>query len=291
MPFPSGDPDYTERFVLLRSGLRVRTVERGDELAPPVLLIPGWGCSAYSYRHTMPALAAAGFRAIAAELKGEGFSDKPPSPSEYTRESLVAHVLEIIDALGADRIALVGHSMAGGIAVLVALEAPARVARMVLIAPTNLGSLRLVRFARPLLPAALHGIAPYFAVRPLFWVLLRTVYGDLSKPTSRDMDEYLAPSNDPAFARSQHSLLREYDWSAIDAERLGELRVLTLLIHGTRDRFVMRDGMERLARLVPFVETHVVEGAGHSVQEEAPELVNAAIVKFLLAHGAQLAAR
>ncbi|MFN2397192.1 MAG: alpha/beta fold hydrolase [Gemmatimonadaceae bacterium] len=293
MPFPSGDPKYTERSLVLRSGLRVRTVESVGELAPAplVLLLPGWGCSAYSYRHALPALAAAGFRAVAAELKGAGFSDKPSSPSEYTRESLVAQVMDIIDELGADRLSLVGHSMGGGIAVRVALEAPTRMTRLVLIAPTNLGGLRLIRFARPLLPAALRRIAPYIAVRPLFWVLLRAVYGDLSKPTRNDVDEYHAPSKDPAFARAQHSLLREYDWTPIDDGVLSQLQVPTLLIYGTRDRFVMRDGMERLVRLAPFVKTHIVAGAGHSLPEEAPALVNPLIVKFLLAQNSDLAAR
>ena len=91
--FPAGDSAYRVKFPRLRSGIKVRAVERGDPEAPPVLMIHGWGCSAYIYRFNMPAVAGAGFRAIAIDLKGHGLSDKPQGKSEYTIDSLIDHLV------------------------------------------------------------------------------------------------------------------------------------------------------------------------------------------------------
>jgi len=91
--FPAGDPAYRVSFPRLRSGIRIRAVERGDPDSPAVLLVHGWGCSAYVFRFTMPALAAAGFRVISIDLKGHGLSDKPQRPEEYTIDALVDRAL------------------------------------------------------------------------------------------------------------------------------------------------------------------------------------------------------
>ena len=97
--FPAGDPAYRVSFPRLRSGLKVRVLERGNPQSPPVVLVHGWGCSAYVFRLNMPALADAGFRVIAVDLKGHGLSDKPVAPDEYTIDSLVEHLRDILDAL------------------------------------------------------------------------------------------------------------------------------------------------------------------------------------------------
>src|SRR4030081_2037048 len=113
--FPAGDPAYRVSFPRLRSGLKVRVVERGDPKSPPVVLVHGWGCSVYVFRRNMPAIAAAGFRAIAVDLKGRGWSDKPIAGDEYTIDSLVEHLRDILDALELERPALVGHSLGGSL--------------------------------------------------------------------------------------------------------------------------------------------------------------------------------
>src|SRR2546423_9613898 len=111
--FPAGEPAYRVSFPRLRSGLKVRVVERGDPESPPVVLIHGWGCSVYVFRRNMPALARDGFRVIAVDLKGHGLSDKPLAPDEYTIDSLVEHLLDILDALELERPALAGPSLGG----------------------------------------------------------------------------------------------------------------------------------------------------------------------------------
>ena len=72
--YPAHDPVATSRLVRLRSGLRARVVEAGPLDGAPVVLLHGWACSAYSFRHQLPALAEAGFRAVAIDVRGYGRS-------------------------------------------------------------------------------------------------------------------------------------------------------------------------------------------------------------------------
>src|SRR4051812_10601661 len=98
--FPAGEPAYRVSYARLESGLRIRVVERGDPGAPPIVLVHGWGCTAYVFRMNMPVLAQAGFRVIAIDLKGHGLSDKPAGSREYTIDALIEHIRHILDALG-----------------------------------------------------------------------------------------------------------------------------------------------------------------------------------------------
>src|SRR6202521_2770988 len=109
--FPAGDPAYRVSFPRLRSGLKVRVVERGDPESPPVVLVHGLGCSVYVFRRNMPALADGGFRVIAVDLKGHGLSDKPIAAEEYTIDSLVEHLRDILDALPLQAPALCRRSL------------------------------------------------------------------------------------------------------------------------------------------------------------------------------------
>ena len=142
--FPAGDPAYRVSFPLLRSGIKVRVVERGEPTSPPVLLVHGWGCSAFVFRRNMSALADAGFRAIAVDLKGHGLSDKPAASHEYTIESLVEHLLEILDAIGLERPALAGHSLGGTLIYHFATKYPHRARCLGLVSPVGLSGVSLM---------------------------------------------------------------------------------------------------------------------------------------------------
>lgn len=278
--FPAGVAGITANFLALRSGLRVRVVEAGAAGAPPVVLLAGWGCSAYLYRKNLPALAAAGFRGIAVDLKGQGLSDKPLAPEAYTLDSLAAHVLDILDALERPEVMLVGLSLGGAIAMQVALRAPERVHKLALLNAVGLGPVRLVAVARAL-PAALGALLPHVARRWMFALALRAAYGTLARPTARDVDEYHAPARDPAFVRSLWSLLREVDWQPRTPAELARLTMPVLVIAGTRDRLVSPHGVEARARAMPRARALLIAGAGHACAEEAPAAVNRALVDFL----------
>ena len=107
--FPAGRPGYRVATITTGTGERVRVVESGPPDGQPVVLVHGWGCSAYSFHRIMPVLAAAGWRAIAPDLRGHGLSDTPPEESWYTLGAMTAHLLHTMDALRVEHAALIAH--------------------------------------------------------------------------------------------------------------------------------------------------------------------------------------
>jgi pimeloyl-ACP methyl ester carboxylesterase len=284
--FPAGRPELAARFLTLASGLRVRVVEAGPENGPPVLLVHGWACSIYSFRHTFAPLAAAGFRVLAADLKGHGLSDKPTAPGEYGTEALSAHVVEILDALGVGRATLVGHSMGGALALDVAMRAPERVCRVALLSSIGLGEAGLIGVLRLLTPRALAPLYPHLARRWLVPLVLRASYGRRAMFTPRDVDEYWAPTQFRSAVHAAWAAAHEFVWSPVPAERLRTLRCPALVVFGTRDHLVEPCSARRLVEALPDVRLHLVEGAGHVVMEEAPDEVNRTLLAFLRAERA-----
>lgn len=278
--YPAGVPGISIRWLTLPSGLRVRAAQAGDESAPPVVLLAGWGASLYMYRRNILPLADAGFRVSAVDLKGQGLSDKPDDPEEYTLESLTSHVLEVLDALGAERAAVVAQSMAGAVATHVAVTHPSRVNRLALVSPVGFGQVPLIR---PLsrLAGVMAPVAPYLASRSVFEHFVRWAYGWRGAPTQRDVEEYWAPSRDPMFVRSLFLLLRHMDWSLLDEEILRGIRCPLLLIFGTDDRVVSPRDCRRLAAMVPAARTLLIPGAGHAALEIASDVVNPELTEFL----------
>lgn len=278
--YPAGHAGVRARMVPLGSGLRVRVVEAGEASATPVVLLSGWGNSAYLWRKNLPALADAGLHPIAVDLKGQGGSDKPAEAGEYTLDSLSAHVVDVLDALSLERVPLVGLSLGGAIAIRVALRSPERVERLALLGAVGLGEVQLVRLVR-LLPELLAPVWSRFARRWTFEVALRLAYGDLGRPTARDVDEYYAYTSDAAFARSLWSLIHRVDWGVLSPAELRRLRMPVLAIFGTRDRIVLPGRVHELMRDVPGARVVLIEGAGHACAEEAPDAVNRALLEFL----------
>lgn len=304
--WPAGLPGYRVRFLTLASGLTVRTVERGPEGGRPVLMIPGWGVCAYTFRGNMPGLASAGFRAIAVDLKGHGRSDKPLDAEEYTLGSFVRHVREIMAAIGLERPMIVAQSMAGRVAVELALETPEEVRGLALISPVSLGRVRLIQLGRLSSSRLFDRFAPLLARRAAFKLALETAYGRLGTVEPHEVDEYWAQSQFPGFIIAVRRLLGVFDWDPAPA-RVAALRVPVTVFRGTRDRIVAADAeavaaaaglsLERMgpggevasSRDAPDNGGHarradqarrllILEGAGHALNEEAPDKLNGELV-------------
>jgi pimeloyl-ACP methyl ester carboxylesterase len=89
------------------NGIRLRVAEMGT--GPLVILVHGWPESWYSWRHQLPALAAAGFHAVAPDMRGYGKSDKPTAVEDYDIHHVTADLVGIVDAMGERTAMLVGH--------------------------------------------------------------------------------------------------------------------------------------------------------------------------------------
>ncbi|WAC97550.1 alpha/beta fold hydrolase [Streptomyces sp. NA13] len=101
---------------------RTHLVEQGT--GPLVLLVHGFPESWYSWRHQLPALAAAGYRAVAIDVRGYGRSSRPADPAAYRMTELVADCVAVVHALGEGEAVVVGHDWGSRIAADAALTRP-----------------------------------------------------------------------------------------------------------------------------------------------------------------------
>ena len=279
--FPAGDSAYRVSFLRLRSGLKVRVLERGDPGAAPVLFVHGWGCSVYIFRRNLPALAEAGFRAIAVDLKGHGLSDKPVTSEDYTIDSLVEHLHDILDALEIEKPALVGHSLGGSLIYHFAARYPTRVQCLGLLAPVGLKGVPLMRFYRAATPKLFSPIFGQIKPRRIVKLALWRVYGHRGHFTKRDVEEFLAPSQFPEFALAVRELLHSYDWNAADHRPMKVLDLPAVGLWGALDHLMPSDGMGVYLPLLPRIVLAAIPGAGHIIPEETPEEVNTALLGLL----------
>lgn len=90
------------------NGINMRVAVKGDS-GPLIILAHGWPESWYSWRHQMTALAGAGYRVVALDMRGYGASDAPPNVEDYNIRELAADMVGIVDAFGEEQAIMVGH--------------------------------------------------------------------------------------------------------------------------------------------------------------------------------------
>jgi pimeloyl-ACP methyl ester carboxylesterase len=123
-PNQAATNEISHRFVET-NGIRMHIAEQGE--GPLVLLLHGFPESWYSWRHQLPALAAAGYHAVAPDLRGYGQTDSPAAVEQFSQLHLVGDVIGLIDALGADKAVVVGHDFGTAVAWNAALLRPDRI--------------------------------------------------------------------------------------------------------------------------------------------------------------------
>ena len=285
--FPSGRAGVDVRYVRLASGHSLRVLEAGSANAHAVLLLHGWGASVYMWRDWFAALAAAGRRVIAVDLPGHGLSDKPDDTGAYSLASMAAVVRELMDAEQLTHVDVVAQSMGGTISIEIAGADAQHIRRLVVVNPACFGRVRIQRLARMVSPRVVDRVLPRLVPRWLVARAHRMVYGDPSRVTRRDEDEYWAPSQFPSYTRAMRRLVHEFTWvrppAREMAERLRGLEQRMLVVLGSKDTLV-RDAapyMEalRASGFSPRVET--IAGGGHAVNEERPDEVIALTMQFL----------
>lgn len=104
--WPTG-PDEPKLRMIRSNGINMRIAEMGE--GPLVILAHGWPESWYSWRHQLKALAAAGYHAVAPDMRGYGSTEAPEPVTEYDIHHLAGDIVGIIDAMGEDKAHLVGH--------------------------------------------------------------------------------------------------------------------------------------------------------------------------------------
>ncbi|HXO86484.1 MAG TPA: alpha/beta hydrolase, partial [Gemmatimonadales bacterium] len=271
--YPAGTPFRAQYRTI--DGTRLRMIDSGR--GTPVVFIHGIGASLYSWRHTLPPVVSAGYRVVAFDNRGFGFSEQPAHG--YHNADYVRLVVALLDSLGISSAVLVGHSMGGTIAADVALAHPDRVRGLVLINAAGYGVrwpgvLKIARWP------VIGGVATTFRGRWFTERMLRSTFADPTKVTETDVDQYYAPVPQPGFGRALRGVLREFRFDSLGG-RLARVQTPTLVLWGTSDRWIpLRDGA-RFARELPRSEFVVIERSGHNPQEESPDRVNQLLLDYL----------
>lgn len=246
---------------------------------PPLLLLHGLGALGRFWEPLAPFLAPQA-RLLAPDLPGHGESAPLPSP---TLPEGVRWLVRLLDALGLDRVSLVGHSLGGTLALALALRCPERVLRLVLIAPPGLGPavgwpLRLLALPRvgPFLYALL-GRWPSLALRGLVHdprTVPRDLLDRLARQRRRRGGQVLRLLRQGVGPRGLHSPL-------LPEEPLRRLPHPVLLVWGAEDRTVpLENGLRGLA-LLPRSRLAVLPACGHWPPVERPEAVAFLVDRFL----------
>lgn len=272
--------------------MRVRRVDLGSvslevaeagEGGRPVLLVHGFTANRGEVAGVMAGLAEHGWHSVAPDLRGHGRSDHPTGAEAYSFDILAADVLALADGLGWDRFALVGHSMGGAVAQLIALDRPERLTGLVLAStfhgPVPGITMELVELGRWVVrEAGMSGLADALAARRA------------ENPASTAAFERLQEAR-PGYAEESRARLVATSpdmWMALAPrfvdqpdrlERLSELDVTTTVVVGELDS-TMFDDCVRLAETIPGAELTVIPGAGHVPQLENPQAWEAAVVEF-----------
>jgi 2-hydroxymuconate-semialdehyde hydrolase len=244
----------------------------------PVLLIHGSGpgVSAWAnWRGVLPALAARR-RVIAPDMVGFGFTDRPAG-IRCTMATWVQQTLDLLDALDLERVDVVGNSFGGALALALAIRAPQRVRRLVL-----MGSVGVPFAITPGLDAV-WGYQPSFeAMR----ALLDIFAFDRALVTDELAQLRFEASVRPGFQESFGAMFPAPRQASVDAMASAEadIRALpheTLLIHGREDRVIPLANSLTLAQWIPNSQLHVFGHCGHWTQIEHKDRFNLLVEGFL----------
>jgi pimeloyl-ACP methyl ester carboxylesterase len=271
--FPAGTP-LTVRYVTIDS-TRIRYIDTGR--GPAVVLIHGLAASIYSWRHTILPVAQSGFRVIAFDNRGFGFSDKPAHG--YSNKAYVDLLFGLLDSLGVSDAVLVGHSMGGAIATEATLDRPDRVRGLVLVDAAGLAvrwpfMLRVAHW--PIVGALFDRLRGRAATAGI----LKALYAVPSRVTAADIDQYYAPIAEPGFGRCLRGVLGQFRFDAL-RDRLGQVATPTLVMWGTADRLIPAAVGQSMADQIPGALLVRFPDAGHAVPEESSQAFNQALIGFL----------
>ena len=122
---------FPEPYFVESNGLEMAVYERGE--GPAVIFLHGFPELAYSWRHQLPALAHAGYRAIAPDLRGYGRTTAPPDVADYRMSELIADLHGLLDALELEQATFVGHDWGALVLWQMAMLAPDRIERLVIL--------------------------------------------------------------------------------------------------------------------------------------------------------------
>jgi len=313
---------FAEPSFIDTNGIRMAVYEQGS--GAPVILLHGFPELAFSWRYQLPALAAAGFRAIAPDQRGYGRTDVPGKVRDYRIEELIADIHGLLDAMRLESASFVGHDWGSLLLWQMAMRAPERIDRMVILniphyprLPVDPIQVMRERFGNDFYIVNFQDsdeADKAFAADPahFFDVMMRR--GQISREqfdqlpadrkslsllqvmarnqsrgepllTGAERDYYAA-----AFARTGFTgpinWYRNWtlNWET-QAEFDQRIDIPTLFIGAADDVVVSLEHIEAMKPLVDDLEIHMLENCGHWSQQEKPDEVNSLMIDWLRRRG------
>ena len=300
------------------NGIRMALYEQGD--GPTVILLHGFPELAYSWRHQLPVLAAAGYRAIAPDQRGYGRTDCPPHLDDYRIQTLVSDIKGLLNSLNLERATFVGHDWGALLLWHMSLVCPELIESQVI--------LNIPFYARPpvdpikLMRKKLGNdfyIVNFqdsdeadraFAADPAHFFTMMMRKGQITReqydrlPPGRKIVNLLAVMareksagqpllNDEelgyfanAYAHSGFTgpinWYRHWsgNWASLEGVEQ-TVRVPTLFIGAENDVMIAPEHIEAMQRHVTDLEVHMIANCGHWTQQEKPGEVNELILEWL----------
>jgi pimeloyl-ACP methyl ester carboxylesterase len=275
------------------NGVRLHYVAGGS--GAPLLLLPGWPETWWTFHKIMPALADH-YTVIAVDLRGMGASSKPADG--YDKKTMAADIHELVKSLGYDKASIAGHDIGSAIAFAYAANYPQATDRLVMLELPHPDD-SLLSF--PLLPPQGNVGDKLGSARPyLWWFAFNQIHGlpekllagrvgleqdwiftyflkDESALDARDRAVYERAYNSTDAVRASDGWYQAFPQDIVDYQSYGKLDMLVLAMGGPAYGWMKKV----IGQKVENLSTIEVQNSGHFVQEEQPDLVAKTMLEFL----------
>jgi pimeloyl-ACP methyl ester carboxylesterase len=280
--------DGVEHHYVQVGDVRIHYAEAGPAGGAPVVLQHGWPQHWWMWRALIGPLSERGFRVIAPDLRGHGWSAKPAG--DYRKDTLMRDIVGLLDELGVERVRWVGHDWGSYVGVLAALRHPDRIERFVslsvphpwqedrsLVEVVGSGWYQLVLSAPVLGKLAIGRLG--------FTKAVLTKARAKGSFTDQELETYLSVIRRPDATEASMRMYRQFLLHELGPLLSGafkeeRLSVPTRWIVGSEDR-VSRNADEGYRAHADDMTLEKVAGAGHFLPEEEPELVRDRVLDFL----------
>ncbi len=310
---------FPEPHFVTTNGIRMAVYEQGN--GPPLILLHGFPELAFSWRHQIPALAAAGYRAIAPDQRGYGRTSVPPRVRDYRVEELIGDIHGLLDALELDSAVFIGHDMGAILLWQMAMLAPKRIDKLVMLniphyrrPPQDPVSIWRRRFGKDFYIVNFQDsdesdrifaadTARFFDITMRRNQVPRAVFDKL--PPERKVISLLRPlsrkkqSGEPLLSPEERGYYAsafaasgftgainwyrnwKHNWEVLQGVD-HTIDIPTLFIGAVDDLIIAPEHIEAMRPLVTNLEIHVLEDCGHWSQQEKPDEVNRLILEWLI---------
>jgi pimeloyl-ACP methyl ester carboxylesterase len=245
----------------------------------PLVMIPGFGSSIGGFFMHVPVFSR-DYRVVTVDNRGAGRSDAPDIP--YTMAMMADDLAGLLDVIGITSAHIFGASMGGAVVQELALRHPKKVSSLTL-ACAGCGGPHSVISTDPEVIAAFQPseLPPKEAMRRNLPILMSKKYIDKNPGLiTRMLDNWMEHPASPQGQKGQTQAVMGHD----TYERLSEIHVPTLVIHGDADRIVLVENARILASRIPGAELSILKGKGHLFMFGAFEESNRIMLDFLRRH-------